>query len=179
MSRLANLVMSRDFYQKIAETPQGSFLALCGALVFAIAVLWTKIFMVVAAGMAGTALSFWLHQLQKSDNPYRDLKPIWGLRRTTVITFTSIFTAILALVFFLKGITLPENQSVFAAFCTASAYACFAFSVSSFVFGHQRVSSAKRRLAQAGVEQTHAWRVEADRPHESTFLRNVLQKVTD
>ncbi|MCV3271415.1 hypothetical protein [Roseobacter sinensis] len=125
-------------------------------------VLFTKAFFVVLFGLIGTAAGYVLHNLHKDDNPIPALRSVFGVRRSHALALGSVIAALIALMLFLEGIGASPDAPFTKAAFTCGAYGFFAFSLSSYVFGRQALSRARRKLARAGVEQTHIWQRNAE-----------------
>lgn len=170
MTRFANSLMSSDIMQRIIASPRTVLAVLCGVLVLIIAGLYTKEFFVVLSGLAGTAAGYLVHRLQENDNPISALRSVFNMRRINSVTLGSGLSALIALILFWEGIAASPERAVMSAIFTSGAYAFFAYSLSSYVFGRQAISQAKRKLAKASVEQTHIWHTRARAARKNTIL---------
>ncbi|MGZ2256076.1 hypothetical protein [Roseobacter sp. A03A-229] len=162
MFRFANSLMSLDIVQKLIASPRAVAGGLVGLVVLVLVVLFTKAFFVILFGLIGTAVGYLLHNFQKDDNPIPALRSVFGMRRSHALAIGSVVAALIAALLFLEGIGTPPEATFTKAVLTCGAYAFFAFSVSSYVFGRQAMSRARRKLARAGVEQTHIWQMNAE-----------------
>lgn len=162
MSRIANSLMSQDVVQRMVASPRTVFIAILGLLIMIVAIMFTKEFFVILSGLAGTAAGYWLHNFQKDENPIYALRSVCRMRRVNAVLLGSVISALIAILLFWEGIATSEELAVLGAFYTAGAYAFFAFSVSSYVFGRQAISRARRRLGKASVEQAHIWHMRAE-----------------
>lgn len=139
------------------------FFGLVFGLMFGIAaLLFTKEVFVVSAGLLGTAAGFAWHNFSRPRNPVSVLKPIWKLRRIHWISLGSIVSICIASVLFVLSVGVFNEEAGQRVFYTAGAYGFFAFGVSSFIFGRQKQSQARRKLARASAEQAHEWHMQVD-----------------
>ncbi|WP_298969466.1 hypothetical protein [uncultured Roseobacter sp.] len=170
MTRIANFLTSQDFLQRLIVSPRHALAALFGLVIGLVAIFFPKEFFVILAGLTGTAAGYALYNFPKSDNPVATLRPLWKMRRLHAMILGSLTTACLAVLLFLQGIGAFDDQSTGSAVYTALAYAFFAFSVSSYLFGRQSLSQARRKMAKASVEEVHAWQMRADAARKSSLL---------
>ncbi|WP_227271073.1 hypothetical protein [Roseobacter weihaiensis] len=170
MLRFVNALMLQDKFQKLIMSPRRLALCLLIIVLVLIAVLFTKAFFVAVLGLAGMAAGYLFHARQEDDNPIRALRSILNMRRIYALTLGSALCAVAAVFLLWEGVSIAEASPIISTICTSCAYAFFSFSLSSYVFGRQAISRARRKLAKASVEQRHLWEAQAEAGQKSAAL---------
>ncbi|WP_159977510.1 hypothetical protein [Roseobacter cerasinus] len=153
--------MSLDIFQKRAMALRLIFIAFIAGVVLALTVLVTKEMFILLFGLVGAAGGYLLHNSREHPNPLLAQRSLFNMRRQRALALGSLLAAAMAAVLFWEGVLLSQHFPAAAFMFTCGAYAFFAFSLSSYVFGRQAVARARRKFARAGVQQAHIWEMEA------------------
>lgn len=141
----------------------GRVVAVCVAIFVLIVVmigglLWRPEVLAAFVGIMGAAAGYCLHRWRSADNPYLDLRPVYGLPRFAFIILISGLCMVVGTTLFFTSIVSADSGPLRDNTFLSAAAGFYFFGGSFGIFGWLRLSRARDRLRTAAFDKKTTWR---------------------
>ena len=123
-----------------------------------ISLLWRPEVLAGFVGVVGASAGYGLHRWRSADNPYLDLRPVYGLPRFAFIILLSGLCMVVGTALFFASIVSAESGPIRDNTVLSAAAGFYFFGGSFGIFGWLRLSRARDRLRTAAFDKKTTWR---------------------